>query len=138
MPSEKIKGVLGMFRNHFQQEEADIPLSLRQESPDIVFTALLEDPPTPQDRMPPMMGFDPNEMGMPMGSGQDPAAELQGLLRAAGLPTEGMGFPDPVQALLGGQAAPGGAPQAQPQAQPQAPSPQGGGIPPELAAMMGQ
>lgn len=134
MPSQKIKSVLGMFRNHFQQEEADVPLSLRQESPDIVFTALLEQPETTQDRIAPMMGFDPADMGAPSGPGQDPAMELQGLLGAAGLPTEGMGFPDPMQAALGG----GGAPQAAPQ--PQAQAPQGGGqvIPPELLAMMGQ
>lgn len=50
MASRKVKELIDVFRNNFRSEKGTrIPLALRQEPVDIVFTALLEDdkPSTP-------------------------------------------------------------------------------------------
>lgn len=118
MPSQKVKDVLRAFRHHFQQDAVDIPLALRQESPDIVYLSLLDDP-DPVERMTPMLGFDPSGETMPMPRGGDPVAELQGLLGAAGLPTEALDQAQPP----GGAPVPSGAaptPSAPPAEEPEA------------------
>jgi hypothetical protein len=96
MPSRKVQQILENFRARFQPESAEeIPISLRQESTDVVFLALLEEDKSPMNMPTPLMGFevgasamqapggDPGMMldellGASMGSGATPPPELTG------------------------------------------------------------
>lgn len=127
MPSRKVQQLIDVFRNHFQEEAGGTPpLALRQESTDVVFTALLEDdaPLTPgpsplfiEESMP---GADPlgdlgahfgpamaAALGSPEGAGADLAAMLGmgGMEGAAGPQTAAEPAAGPemdLEALLGG------------------------------------
>ncbi len=72
--------MIRMFKGHFQQEDPEIPMALRRESVDVVFTSLLEDDqrvpegpvPLPMSEMDGGMGFEESELGMAM----DPMMQL--------------------------------------------------------------
>lgn len=57
MPNEKVKRLLKAFMGHFQEEEVNIPLALRHEPTEVVFTALLDDPEEGQPVDPSLMDF---------------------------------------------------------------------------------
>ena len=108
MPSRKIEELLRNFRARFQPEDSPtIPMALRQESADIVFTALHE---PSQSLMPTgVMGFEPGA-GEMMPAGEDASLdslmdELMGGMGAAEMPQDAM-------AGLPGGMMPPGAPQA--------------------------
>ena len=57
MASAKVKQLIDIFRNHFKENEAgEIPIALRQEPVDIVYTSLLEDDAPAQAPLTPMLG----------------------------------------------------------------------------------
>lgn len=129
MPSRKVKQLIDVFRNHFQEEAGGSPpLALRQESTDVVFVALLEDDapvtpgPSPLIIEEPSLGGDPlGELGAHFGPamaqalgaqdgaggdlaamlGLDPAAGAAGPQAASGEAQEG-GMPSGLDELLGG------------------------------------
>lgn len=111
MSNPRIKSVIQAFRTHFQSEQVNVPLALRQESPDVIFTSLLEDDARPV--APPLpalgMGGGMDAMGgMPMGM-EDPMPMAQELLSAS-VASAGPGpQPGPPPPAPGAQAAPGGA-----------------------------
>ncbi len=43
MPSEKVTRLMKAFMGHFQEDEVNIPLALRHEPTEVVFTALVDD-----------------------------------------------------------------------------------------------
>lgn len=138
MPSDVVKQLIAQFRASFQGEaEFDLPISLRQESPDIVFKALLEDDENPMPPVTPLIGYDLGASDMPMDMSQSDFAG--DLLETAGIPPEALGGlgaapmgPDP----LAGAGAPQAAPQPLPQGAPQpGPAPVSGGNP--LEDLMG-
>lgn len=101
MPSQKIKMVLRAFRSHFETQQENIPMALRQESPDIVYTALLEDDSGPGAGPMPPMDFDASMMDMGSLGGEDPQGMVQQLL-AASQPDQS----DPMGAAQAAAAAP--------------------------------
>lgn len=126
MPSRKVQSILRAFKAHFQTEEGvHIPMSLRQESTDVVFISLLEEDKAPYEMPTRMAGYEPDAPMMPVGQ-EDPMAMLDELLGAS----EPLGGPEPMPvaptALPAAPVAPGGAP-AEPQAAGQ----------PDLASMLG-
>lgn len=120
MPSRKVQQLIDVFRNHFQEESGGTPpLALRQESTDVVFTALLEDDapltagPSPLFIEEPMPGADPlgdlgahfgPAMAGALGSQEGAGADLAAMLGMGGME----GAADP-------QAAAGAAPAAGPE-----------------------
>ena len=121
MPSRKVQQLIDVFRNHFQEESGGTPpLALRQESTDVVFTALLEDDapltagPSPLFIEEAMPGADPlgdlgahfgPAMAQALGSQEGAGADLAAML--------GMGGMEPAAgAQEQPQAAPGAAPEA--------------------------
>lgn len=134
MPNQKVKSVLKQFRARFQSDEADLPLSLRQESNEIIFRALLEDDESPMPPPTPMLGFSPESGdmgGMGGGSQQDMVQELLN----ASTPSNVLG-PEQM-AEEAPPPMPAGAPQGAPAPQQAAPGPQGGANPLEdLLGMM--
>lgn len=115
MASRKVKEIIRLFRAKFQGEEVNVPVALRQESPDIVFSALQEereDAASPLDALMSGLG-DPmqNTAGMPMdmqqGMGQMPGMQEQMMgmgdipLNAQPSPTNSMSAQGPdIEALL--------------------------------------
>lgn len=121
MPSEKIRKIIEQFRASFQGDEFDLPLSLRQESQDIVFTALLENDANPMPPVTPVLGYDmQGDKDLDVLPQEDMASEV---MRAANLPTEMIGageavIPEPPRSPMGPEvpATQPGAPQQAPAA----------------------
>lgn len=120
MPSQKIKMVLRAFRSHFETQQENIPMALRQESPDIVYTALLEDDNAPGAGPMPPMDFDMSMMDMNSLGGADPQGMVRQLLGAS-QPADD----DPMAAAQAAATAPP-MPGAAPGAPPGPAAPQGG------------
>lgn len=84
MPNERVQGLIDAFRSHFQRAEGSkVPVSLRQESSQVLFTSLIEEDANPMVSVMPMMpgdfGLSSSPSGMPpgmeslMGMGMDMA-----------------------------------------------------------------
>ena len=108
MSNPRIKSVIKAFKTHFQSEQMDVPLALRQESPDVIFTSLLEEDVSPVAPPMPALGMGGDMMGMPMG-GEDPMAMAQGLMSASVESTRPAPLGLPPEAAPAPPAAPGGA-----------------------------
>lgn len=115
-----------------------MPLSMRQESTDIVFTALLEDDENPMAHIAPMAGYEPEGPGVAMQEKSTP--ELVDELMRASMDQTRPSQPTVATPPMGPrEQGPQGAPQ-QRQAAPQgAPQPQQGAgpSPADLEALMG-
>ena len=85
MANPRVEALMDAFRNHFRKsEDANIPVALRQEPVDVVYSALLEeDKPAAAPLTPLIAEPAPMDAGMPMGA--DLMAALGGL---------DMGMPD--------------------------------------------
>lgn len=130
MPSEKVKMVLRAFRANFETQQQDIPLALREESPDIVFRSLLEDDEGPGAGPMPMMNFDAGLTTTDMLGGMNPQQTVRDLLGAA-QPMDQDPMAAAAQAAVGQAGAPAGPPG--PQAAPGAAQPGPGA---ELAGLL--
>lgn len=118
MARKVVRDIIDEFRSRFQEQtQAEVPLALRQEAPDVVFSALLEDDKPAQPLGGPLMdGLDDLELSevpgaLPggMGAGMD-LDGLLGLSGGAGAPP----MPNPLDALMDPMAQPGMAPPAAP------------------------
>ena len=126
MPSSKVQSILRNFKAHFQTEEGvHIPMSLRQESTDVVFISLLEEDKPPFEMPTQMAGFEPDAPMMPVGQ-EDPMAMLDELLGASGQATGADPMAMPSGGLPVAPGEPGGAPAAPL-----------GAAPTDLASMLG-
>lgn len=100
--------IIEQFRSQFQgQVVAEVPLALRQEAPDVVFTALLEEDKPAQPLGGPLVGdLGLSEVPPELSGGGGAQMTLDDLLGASEAPTEGMadplsGLSDPLGGGLG-------------------------------------
>jgi len=110
MPSKNVKNVLKVFRTRFRGEEADLPLSLRQESNEIIYTALLEDDESPMPPPTPMFGYSPEAGNVQGAAGPDVVGELMRASMDAQPAPQPQAPPEPPGGAPAPQQAPQGAP----------------------------
>lgn len=94
MARRVVNEIIDQFRQRFQRNlDAQVPLALRQDAPDVVFSALLEDdkPVNPEDSLLGAEGL--SELPQPLPGGMDTGMTIDDLLGASGGP---LGAPSPL------------------------------------------
>ena len=64
MPSKRARELMRAFMGHFQEGEDSVPLALRHEASEVVFTALLDEPGSYHDQLPMLDGSDDGPEGL--------------------------------------------------------------------------